>query len=144
MSDLPLAGGCLCGAVRFEIDEPLLRAGYCHCTRCQRRTGTAASAQARIADGSLRFPSGEEHVRAWRPEKGFAKAFCSLCGAHLFSRSQEDESVVTVRLGAIDGDPGIRPSFRQFVAYAAPWEPIPDDGLPRFEESAATAPPPPG
>ena len=37
--------------------------------------------------------------------------------------------------GAFDGDPGIRPSVRQFVAYAAPWEAIPDDGLPRHPES---------
>ena len=35
-----------------------------------------------------------------------------------------------------DADPGIRPSVRQFVAYAAAWEPIPDDGLPRHHESA--------
>ena len=38
-------------------------------------------------------------------------------------------------MGTFDGDPGIRPSVRQFVAYAAPWEPIPDDGLPRHAES---------
>ena len=42
---------------------------------------------------------------------------------------------IGVRMGAFDGDPGIRPSVRQFVAYAAPWEPIPDDGLPRYPES---------
>ena len=41
---------------------------------------------------------------------------------------------MSVRLGTLDGDPGIRPQYRQFVAYAAPWEPIPDDGLPRYEE----------
>jgi hypothetical protein len=41
---------------------------------------------------------------------------------------------MAVRMGAFDGDPGVRPSFRQFVAYAAPWEPIPDDGLPRYPE----------
>ena len=39
-----------------------------------------------------------------------------------------------MRLGAFDGDPGVRPRAHQFVAYAAPWEPIPDDGLPRFPE----------
>jgi hypothetical protein len=39
-----------------------------------------------------------------------------------------------VRLGAIDGDPGVRPSVRQFVDYAAVWEEIPDDGLPRYPE----------
>jgi hypothetical protein len=42
--------------------------------------------------------------------------------------------VISVRLGSFDGDPGIRPSFRNYVAYAAAWEPIPDDGLPRFPE----------
>ena len=40
-----------------------------------------------------------------------------------------------VRLGAIDGDPGIRPSSRQFVAYAATWEDVPDDGLPHYDET---------
>jgi hypothetical protein len=39
-----------------------------------------------------------------------------------------------VRLGALDDDPGVQPSARQFVAYAASWEPIPDDELPRFPE----------
>jgi hypothetical protein len=39
-----------------------------------------------------------------------------------------------VRMGAFDADPGIRPSYHQFVAYAAEWEEIPDDGLPRYPE----------
>jgi hypothetical protein len=55
---LPLAGGCGCGAVRFEVGAPLVGAGYCHCTRCQRRSGTAASANAVLAPGSLRIVSG--------------------------------------------------------------------------------------
>lgn len=135
MVAVPLAGGCLCGAVRFEVTEPLESAGYCHCTRCRRRTGTAASVQARVAPGSLRVLDGEEHVRCWAPEDGYAKCFCDLCGGALWSRHPEDETRISVRLGAFDGDPGIRPSYRQFVAYAAPWEPVPDDGLPRFPES---------
>src|SRR4029453_14723444 len=53
-----LTGGCLCGRVRFEVTQPLVMAGYCHCTRCQRRTGTAAAVSARIAPGSLRILSG--------------------------------------------------------------------------------------
>ena len=79
---VPITGACLCGGVRFEVTEPFASAGYCHCTRCQRRTGTAASASARVVPGSLR----------------------------------------------------ILPSYRAFVAYAAAWEPLPDDGLPRFPE----------
>ena len=135
MPELPLTGGCLCGAVRFEVTEPLVSSGYCHCTRCQRRTGTAASPGARIAPGSLRVLAGEEHIRAYEPPDGFAKVFCTACGSSLWSRSQEDPDVFSIRLGAFDDDPGIRPTYRQFVAYAAPWEPIPDDGLERFPES---------
>ena len=134
MPDLPLTGGCLCGGVRFEVTEPLVSASYCHCTRCQRRTGTAASAQARIAPGSLRITAGEELVRSYTPEGGFAKEFCSACGSALWSRSPKDPDVIAVRLGAFDTDPGIRPTYRQYVAYAAPWEPIPDDGLTRHPE----------
>ena len=135
MPDRPLTGGCLCGGVRFELTAPPVAAGYCHCTRCQRRTGTAASPGARIAPGSLRVLSGEEHIKAYEPDEGFAKVFCGACGSSLWSRSQEDPDIFSIRLGAFDDDPGIRPTYRQFVVYAAPWEPIPDDGLERFPES---------
>ncbi len=134
MAALPLTGGCACGGVRFEVDQPLVVASWCHCTRCQRRTGTPASPQARIVPGSLRVISGEELLRAWEPERGWAKAFCGACGSALWSRNPDDPGVMSVRLGAFDADPGVRPEFRQFVAYAAAWDPIPDDGLPRFPE----------
>jgi hypothetical protein len=132
--DFPLTGGCLCGGVRFEVSEPLVSSGYCHCTRCQRRTGTAASVSARIVPGSLQVLSGDELIRSYFPDEGFAKVFCSACGSALWSRHPEDADFISVRLGAFDHDPGIRPEYRQFVAYAAAWEEIPNDGLPRFPE----------
>ena len=98
---LPLTGGCGCAAVRFGLVAAPVSASHCHCPRCRRRTGTAASAQGRVGPG--RPPGGGE--------------------------------IVSVRLGAFDGDPGVRPSWRAFVNYAAPWEPIPDDGLERFAEA---------
>jgi hypothetical protein len=134
--ELPHTGGCGCGTVRYEIGAPLVSAVYCHCTRCQRRTGSAAAASAYIEPGSLRLLSGEEHVRSWQPEGGWQKLFCGACGSALFTREPESGEIKSVRLGSFDRDPGIRPSVRQFVAYAAPWEPIPDDGLPRFDERA--------
>jgi hypothetical protein len=129
-----LSGGCNCGAVRFEVTAPLYSSTYCHCTRCQRRTGTAASANARAAADSFRILQGEDRLRAWKPETGAQKFFCGDCGSALFSRNPDDPSFVGVRLGVIDGDPGIRPAAHQFVAYAAAWESLPDDGLPRHPE----------
>jgi len=133
---VPLVGGCGCGGVRFEITASLVASAYCHCTRCQRRSGTAAAASARVVPGSVVVTAGQDLLRGWAPEGGLEKVFCGDCGSALFGRDRTTGEIAAVRLGAIDGDPGVRPSFRQFVAYAAPWEPIPDDGLPRFAERA--------
>ena len=135
MSAPALTGRCGCEAVKFEIDEPLIAAGYCHCTRCQRRTGGSSSASAVVAPGSLRVTEGEEVLSAWAPEDGFAKVFCSACGSALFGRAPGSAEISLVRMGVIDGDPGIRMQGRQFVANAAVWEPIPEDGLPCFDEA---------
>jgi hypothetical protein len=129
-----LIGGCGCGAVRFQVTAPLVSARYCHCTRCQRRTGTGSSANAQVEPGSFQVIEGEDRMRAWKPEGGAEKWFCGDCGSALFSRDPADATKVAVRLGAFDEDPGIQPTVRQFVAYAAPWEPLPDDGLPRYPE----------
>jgi hypothetical protein len=134
MTDPALTGGCNCGAVRFELSEPPTAANYCHCTRCQRRSGTAASANAFTPRANLRILSGAESLRAWKPENGREKCFCGECGSALFAGNPEEDDPIGIRLGTFDGDPGVRPSKRQFTAYAAPWEPIPDDGLERFPE----------
>lgn len=132
----PLTGGCLCGGVRFTLATPPESAGYCHCTRCQGRSGTSSSAQAFVDGEAFTIERGEELVKGWRhPDGGVEKCFCRECGAHLFSRHPDTKVVKGVRMSAFDEDPGVRPSFRCYVAYAASWEPIPDDGLERFDEA---------
>jgi hypothetical protein len=130
----PLTGSCGCGTVRFEISAPLIGAAYCHCTRCQKRTGTAMQASARVEPGSVVIITGEDCLRDWTLPDGLSKTFCGVCGSHLFARDLASGAIAIVRMAAIDGDPGVRPAAHQFVAYAAPWEDIRDDGLPRFEE----------
>jgi hypothetical protein len=136
MESLPLTGGCNCGAVRYEVTEAPPAAGYCHCRRCQRRTGAAASASAFVSADAFRLVAGDDVVKMWKPQDGGEKWFCPECGSAVFARNAVRPEVVAVRMGTFDGDPGVRPSLRVFVAYAAPWEPIPDDGLPRYEERA--------
>jgi hypothetical protein len=140
MSELPLTGACLCGAVRYEIAEPLVSAGYCHCTRCQRRAGVGAGISARVVPGSFRITEGEELLRSWVPPDGNAKAFCSVCGSGVFAYPPDHPERAGVRMGTIEGDPGIRPTYHQHVATAAVWEPLPDDGLPRYDGPVPAAP----
>ena len=76
MPEFPLTGGCNCGAVRFEVTEPLPIASYCHCKRCPRRSRAAASSSALTGPGSFRIIAGEEALRVWQPDVGGAKSFC--------------------------------------------------------------------
>jgi hypothetical protein len=78
--------------------------------------------------------SGESELGVWAPEGGGEKIFCTRCGSALFMRAPGTDDFTGVRLGSLDGDPGIRPQWHQFVAYAASWEELPEDGLPRYPE----------
>ncbi len=112
MNESPLTGGCNCGIVRFQVNAPLVVAHYCHCTRCQRRSGTAASINARAAPGSVHIAAGADRLRAWKPEDGREKWFCRECGSSLFSSDPGFADPIGIRMGTFDRDPGIRPSER--------------------------------
>ena len=131
---IPLTGRCMCGAVQISTSAPFLGALYCHCKRCQRRSGTARSITGLCPAGAFAVTAGEDKVRIWDPGDGWRKAFCAECGSHTHTISPDDPTLVAIRLGCLDQDPGIRPQAHQFVAYASPLEPLPNDDLPRFPE----------
>jgi hypothetical protein len=88
-----------------------------------------------VAADAVEVTAGQESLSTWQPPDGLSKSFCSVCGGHVFSGEPGvPGTIVGVRFGALHGDPGIRPSWRQWVASAPDWIPIPDDGLPRFPE----------
>ncbi len=129
-----VTGGCLCGGVRFEVNGPFLRANHCHCSRCRRHSGTFGLTQGRVARESFRLLQGEELLRIYRPaEDAAVKVFCSVCGSSLFGGHWPDGAEVSIRLGSLDGDPGIRPQYRSFVGSRAVWDVPPDDGLPHYD-----------
>jgi len=127
-----ITGGCLCGGVRYEVDGSFLRASHCHCSRCRRHTGTSHSTQKRARREDFRLVAGEELISVYTPEGGAVKAFCTVCGSSLFGGQWPEGDEVTIRLGSVDGDPGIRPQFHTFVGSRAVWDEITDD-LPQYE-----------
>ena len=130
---MTIRGGCLCGGVRYELSKPFLRANFCHCSRCRKHTGAAASAQGRVPREGFTLLSGAELIETYRPEGGMAKAFCRVCGSSVFGGTWPDGPEVSIRLGTLDDDPGIRPQFHSFAADVPPWDRLPDDGLPRYD-----------
>ena len=134
--DEPLTGGCACGAVRFEVTAPFDTAGHCHCHRCQRRSGALWATNALVPSDGFRFTRGADNLSTWVPENGLPKSFCSTCGGHV-TGGAPGGPVVVVRLGAVDGDPGIDPQWHAWLDSAEPWHRIPDDGLERHAQGRA-------
>ncbi|HYN19781.1 MAG TPA: GFA family protein [Thermoanaerobaculia bacterium] len=129
----PLEGGCLCGKIRYEVTGPFLRAGHCHCSRCRKHSGAAVGTQGRVRREDFRLVFGEESLRVYDPGEGAAvKAFCGACGSSLFGGTWPEGPEVSIRLGSVDGDPGIRPQYHTFVGSRAVWDEITDD-LPQYE-----------
>lgn len=136
----PLTGSCLCGGVRFELTAPFRRANHCHCSLCRKHSGTFGLTQGRVAREGFRLVAGEELIRVYRPAAGSSvKAFCSVCGSSLFGGTWPDGPEVSVRLGALDGDPGIRPQYHSWTESRAVWDKLPEDGLPRHPGRPPTA-----
>lgn len=132
-----LTGGCNCGAVRYAVEGPIPDATYCHCTRCQRRSGAAASPSAHPAPGTFHILTGEDVLRCWAPQDGGEKWFCSLCGSSVYALRRDGSDTIGIRMGTFDEDPGVRPSAHVWCDSAASWEAIPDDGLPRYPTTRA-------
>jgi hypothetical protein len=134
MTDLPRATGrCLCGAVRFEVRGQLRDVFTCRCVECRRWSGHvfAASAARRedivfVEERGLRWidsPESESHAR---------RGFCRECGSSLFWDPPRRDTIA-VAAGSLDEPTGLRLAGHVYVSQTPDYEPVPDDGLPRYE-----------
>ena len=114
-----LAGRCLCGTIRFELAGPLRAAAFCHCTQCRRANGSAFAANANVATENLRLVSGADAIREYESSPGKFRAFCSGCGSPIYSRWTAHPELRRIRLGTLDGDPGVRPAIHFWVGSKA-------------------------
>lgn len=129
-------GSCLCGAVRFEVTEPFDRVGICHCLSCKRISGGAGTVSGRVRTDAIRILAGEELLTTYQPDEGSAKTFCSRCGTNLFGGGWPASPMTPVRLPALDEPFEGEIEAHLFARSVAPWEVLPDDGLPRYDERA--------
>ena len=78
-----LEGGCLCGSVRFRVNQAPLRTLACHCTFCQRVTGSSFYAESLFRIEAVEFNAGEvrkyEHLSDGSGKKVLVE-FCPRCG----------------------------------------------------------------
>ncbi|RAK63629.1 GFA family protein [Phenylobacterium kunshanense] len=127
------SGGCLCGAVRYEVVGPLAPIQLCHCSQCRKAQGSAFGANIPVATASFRLLQGEESLREFRATPGKRRVFCGACGSPIFSQRDDAPEVLRIRAGGLDDDAGLAVGFHIFSASRSGWDPT-DDALPAYPE----------
>lgn len=115
-----MRGSCLCGAVRYECASPALATVICHCTHCQKTSGSTFSTNA-IVPGPAFQVTGAFATYADRGDSGDAveRCFCGVCGSPFASRLAN--GLVAVKVGTIEGDEAPAPSLQVWTRSARPW-----------------------
>ena len=128
-----LAGGCACGAVRYEVNAEPFMMGCCHCGDCQRQTWSAYFPAVMVPAAALRV-EGEPQVYAAKSDNGntVTRAFCARCGSTLWAWSSGMPEGRTLAAGSLDDPSRFTPGMHVYAGSAQPWDVIPP-GLPRFE-----------
>ena len=122
-----LKGACLCGGVEYEVEDPE-SLGVCHCTRCQRWTGSSLAAVV-VDPTNFEITKGADLVGRYESELA-PRHFCSNCGSSLYDDLGEKYFVAA----GLMRDLKLEPSFHMQVAYKADWDQIGSDA-PQFAEN---------
>ena len=126
-SPIRKTGGCLCGAVRYEVRGPLRPVVDCHCTMCRRTSGHFAAFTATRPEALVLIESAELR---WNPSSTSARrGFCGTCGSSLFWEPDSGERV-SIAAGTLHLPTGLETVVHVFVEDAGDYYEI-DDGLPQ-------------
>ena len=120
---LPLTGGCPCGAARFEVSTMPLLVYACHCTECQRWSGSAFSMSMPVVATSFCLTRGEP--KPWRRigASGVQSTywFCGDCGGRVYGERDARPDIRAVRAGTLDDTSWLRPVAHVYVRSSQPW-----------------------
>ena len=106
-------GGCLCGAVRFEINMDGHRTGNCHCRDCQKNSGSAFMPFTNVDAGHFRWIASPDG--AFSASEKAVRRFCTKCGTPLTWEGVDDADTMSVSTGALDDPSGVEISYEIYT-----------------------------
>ncbi len=137
--DAPIAGGCRCGAVRYEASGETVYNLYCHCESCRRATGGPVVAYLMYKEGQVQFIRGKRKVYDSSP--GVRRTFCGDCGTPLtWEGVWGGRSVIEVFISTLDDPNAFAPDRHVFHGEKIRWFDVADQ-LPRYRGSSTDAEP---
>ncbi len=122
-----LTGGCLCGAVRFEVVAPTKWCSHCHCSLCRRSHGAAFVTWFGVANEQFRFTSGGDEVSWYSSTPEARRGFCRTCGSTLFFTSERWPGETHIALAHMDGPIDREPKAHVFYDTHVGWVELDDD-----------------
>jgi hypothetical protein len=121
---LPLTGGCPCGLIRYEITAMPLALYACHCTDCQRKSGSAFALNMPLPAGAFRIVQGSP--KGWSstgPSGEVTTAwFCRDCSGRLYGERPSRPETITLRAGTLDDTSWLVPAVHIFMRSAQAWD----------------------
>ena len=129
-----LTGGCLCGAVRYEVSAPPIVVGHCYCTDCRKSSGTSHCTHAAVPQGAFTV-SGEVRFFDRPTDSGniVGRGFCPACGSAVYSRNSGMPGMAFIRTSSLDDPDTVTPTVTVYASRAPSWAKI-DDAQPVFPE----------
>lgn len=128
---LPLTGGCQCGALRYEIRAEPLTVYVCHCTECQRQSGSAFGMSVLVLRPALVYTKGAP--RRWKRTADSGRTIdsdmCEDCGVRPVNYPTANDKVAIVKPGTLDDTSWLHPIGHIWTRSAQPWVPIPQDSV---------------
>ena len=121
--NLPMEGACRCGRVWIRISAPPMLTMACHCTGCQRMSGSAYSLSAAIPTAGFAVTEGEPVVAGATPEAGHH--FCPDCMTWMFTRPQGIDFFVNVRPTMLEETGWYSPFIETFTSEKLEWAATP-------------------
>jgi hypothetical protein len=126
------AGGCLCGAVRYEAEGDPTFVNHCHCVQCQKASGAAFATWATWPLDRVRLLG--DPPRHFESSPGIQRSFCATCGGTLFWRRLDRRpATLDIAAGSLDAPDVLAPSMHIFVKSRRRWVVL-DDRLPSHAE----------
>ncbi len=120
---LPIPGGCACGAVRYELSAPPLMIYNCHCTNCQKITGSAFTVAATVFENALAFTKGAPKRVSWTADSGNERfgLFCGDCGSRIANGQTPTIGMLSLRTGTFDDTSWVEPVGDIWTKSAQGW-----------------------
>jgi len=121
---LPAEGGCRCGALRIRIDAPPLLTAACHCTGCQRMSGSAFSLTVTVPSEGFAVIAGEPVIGGLHGDE-VRHHHCDHCKSWVFTRVEPDMGFVNVRATMLDDIGWFSPFVEFWTREKLPWAALP-------------------